>query len=190
MPMGADMAEGLAGELCFLAGTIRDIEGKPVAGARLDLWQADGDGMYESQLGKEEPFLRAIFRTGPDGKYAIRTIAPPGYSIPMDGTVGDLLKQTDISHYRPAHIHFFITAPGYHPLVTHIFRKGTKLHRLGHRFRREGKNLLLNSSSIRQGKLPTGETSASSFVVVNYDFVLQRGGRIERFREKYGTSSF
>jgi hydroxyquinol 1,2-dioxygenase len=173
MPMGADMAEGLAGEPCYLAGTIRDIEGKPVAGARLDLWQADGDGMYESQLGKEEPFLRAIFRTGADGKYAIRTIAPPGYSIPMDGTVGDLLKQTDISHYRPAHIHFFITAPGYHPLVTHIFRKGTKYIDSDIVFGVKEK-LIAEFKQYPAGKTPTGEDSATPFVVVNYDFALSR----------------
>jgi len=106
LPMGADLGAGLAGTACYVVGTIRDLSGKPIAGAKLDVWQADADGMYESQLGKEEPFLRAVFRTGPDGKYLIRTIAPPGYSIPMDGTVGDLMRETDISHFRPAHIHF------------------------------------------------------------------------------------
>jgi len=94
LPMGADLAAGLAGEPCYVVGAIRDLDGKPIAGAKLDVWQADADGMYESQLGKKEPFLRAVFRTGPDGKYVIRTIAPPGYSIPMDGTVGDLMRET------------------------------------------------------------------------------------------------
>jgi len=82
LPMGTDLAAGLAGETCYVVGAIRDLDGKPIAGAKLDVWQADADGMYESQLGKKEPFLRAVFRTGPDGKYVIRTIAPPGYSIP------------------------------------------------------------------------------------------------------------
>src|SRR6266849_8703559 len=54
MQMGANLAEGLGGETCFLVGTVRDLSGNPIAGARLDLWQADQDGMYESQLGSEE----------------------------------------------------------------------------------------------------------------------------------------
>ena len=124
MPMGANVAEGLAGETCFLVGTVRGMDGKPVEGAKLDIWQADADGLYESQLGVEEPTLRAVFHTGADGKYVIRTIAPPGYSIPMDGTVGDLLRKTDISHFRPAHIHFVIGGPGYREVATALYVTG------------------------------------------------------------------
>jgi len=173
MPMGADMAEGLAGEPCFLVGTVRDLDGEPIAGAQLDVWQADADGMYESQLGKDEPFLRAIFRTGPDGKYAIRTIAPPGYSIPMDGTVGELLKHTDISHYRPAHIHFLITAPGYQTLITHLFKKDARYIDSDIVFGVK-EELIAEFKQNPAGKAPTGEISSKPFVVVNYDFVLSK----------------
>jgi len=171
LPMGADLAEGIEGETCFLVGTVTDLEGKPVEGAKLDLWQADADGMYESQVGAEEPRLRAIFYTGPDGKYVIRTIAPPGYSIPMDGTVGDLLRQTDISHFRPAHIHFFITAPGYETLITHLFKKGAKYIDSDVVFGVKDK-LIVEFKKCPPGKTPTGEISSEPFVMVNYDFVL------------------
>jgi hydroxyquinol 1,2-dioxygenase len=173
LPMGADLAEGIPGETCFLVGTVRDLKGRPVEGAKLDVWQADADGMYESQLGAEEPRLRAIFHTGPDGKYAIRTIAPPGYSIPMDGTVGDLLRETDISHFRPAHIHFFITAPGYETLITHLFKKGTKYIESDIVFGVKDK-LIVEFKQFRAGKTPTGEILDKPFLVVNYDFVLSK----------------
>lgn len=171
MAMGANLAEGLAGETCFLAGTVRDLAGKPVEGARLDVWQADADGMYESQLGAEEPLLRAIFETGADGRYLIHTIAPPGYSIPMDGTVGDLLKRTDISHFRPAHIHFLIKAPGYETLVTHLFKKDGRFIDCDVVFGVKEK-LITEFKSMPADKTPTGEISETPFLVVNYDFVL------------------
>jgi hydroxyquinol 1,2-dioxygenase len=173
MPMGANLAEGLGGETCFLVGTVRDLAGKPIAGARLDVWQADKDGMYESQLGLEEPLLRAIFQTGVDGKYVIRTIAPPGYSIPMDGTVGDLLKETDISHFRPAHIHFLIKAPGYETLITHLFKKDARYIESDVVFGVKDK-LIAEFKKTPTGKTPTGEISKTPFLVVNYDFVLSR----------------
>jgi len=173
MEMGANVAEGLAGEPTFLVGTLRDLNGKPIDGATIDIWQADADGLYESQLGSQEPVLRAIFRTGPDGKYAIRTIAPPGYSIPMDGTVGDLLRQTDISHFRPAHIHFLITAPGYETLITHLFKKGAKYIDSDIVFGVK-EPLIVEFEKHGPGKTPTGEVLADPFVVVNYDFTLSK----------------
>jgi hydroxyquinol 1,2-dioxygenase len=173
LPMGTDLAEGLAGEPCYVVGTIRDLAGKPIAGAKLDVWQADADGMYESQLGKEEPFLRAVFRTGPDGKYVIRTIAPPGYSIPMDGTVGDLMRETDISHYRPAHIHFYISAPGYQPLITHLFKKDARYIDSDVVFGVKDQ-LIAEFKQQPAGKTPTGEVSPKPFYVVDYDFTLSK----------------
>ncbi len=173
LPLGADMAEGLGGEITFLTGSVRDLEGKPVAGARMDIWQADANGMYESQLGAEEPLLRAIFQTGADGKFAIRTIAPPGYSIPMDGTVGELLNETDISHFRPAHIHFLISAPGYETLVTHLFKKGARYIDCDIVFGVK-EPLIVEFENHPAGKTPAGEVLDKPFLVVNYDFVLSR----------------
>ena len=173
LAMGADMAEGLAGEACYVVGTVRDLDGKPISGAKLDVWQADADGMYESQLGSEEPLLRAIFRTGADGKYIVRTIAPPGYSIPMDGTVGDLMRETDISHYRPAHIHFYISALGYQTLITHVFKKGTRYIDSDVVFGVK-EDLIAEFTLHAGGKTPTGEVSAKPFYVVDYDFTLSK----------------
>ncbi|HEY2645921.1 MAG TPA: dioxygenase [Candidatus Acidoferrales bacterium] len=173
LPMGANVAEGFAGETTFLVGTVRDMNGKPVERAKLDIWQADADGLYESQLGAEEPTLRAIFNTGADGKYVIRTIAPPGYSIPMDGTVGDLLRKTDISHFRPAHIHFLITSPGFETLVTHLFKKGAKYIDSDVVFGVKDK-LIVEFEKHPAGKTPTGEDSSQPFLVVNYDFILSK----------------
>lgn len=124
MPKDADMSEGLEGEKLYVSGVVRGLDGKPVANAVLDVWQADSDGAYEAQIPGAEERLRAVFRTDQDGRYGLWTIAPKGYAIPMDGPVGQLIGQTDISYYRPSHFHAMVLAPGYQPLVTHLFRQG------------------------------------------------------------------
>ena len=121
-----DMAVGIEGDPLYIHGVVRDLEGKPVPDAVLDVWQADGDGAYEAQLDVDEARLRGKFASRDDGTYCVRTITPKGYTIPMDGTVGDLIGRTDISHFRPAHVHFLVTAPGFEPLITHLFEQGAR----------------------------------------------------------------
>ena len=89
---GGDMSEGVPGTPLYISGTVRDLDGKPVGGAVLDVWQADTEGAYESQVPDvDEARLRAKYTTREDGSYCVRTIAPKGYTIPMDGPVGDLI---------------------------------------------------------------------------------------------------
>src|SRR3977135_2523967 len=73
----------------------RGHDGRPVANATLDLWQTDGEGLYEAQRDVTEPWMRGLFHSKADGSYSIRTVAPIGYSIPMDGAVGGLVKITE-----------------------------------------------------------------------------------------------
>ncbi|MFC0105278.1 dioxygenase family protein [Kibdelosporangium aridum] len=123
---GHDMSDGIAGTPLFVTGTVTDTGGNPLPGAVLDVWQADADGAYEAQLPDiDEARLRAKYRTRQDGSYCVRTIAPRGYAIPMDGPVGALINQTDISYFRPAHIHFLIDEPGHRKLITHLFQEGS-----------------------------------------------------------------
>src|SRR3954468_11133065 len=91
LDFGADMSQGLPGTPLYIHGVVRDLEGNAVGGAVLDVWQADTDGAYESQLDVDEARLRAKYTTRADGSYCIRTVVPVGYGIPMDGPVGDLI---------------------------------------------------------------------------------------------------
>ena len=126
LEFGGDMSDGVSGRPLYVHGVVRDIDGKPVSGAVLDVWQADTDGAYEAQLDVDEARLRAKYTTREDGSYCVRTIAPKGYTIPMDGPVGELISRTDISHYRPAHVHFLVTAAEHEPLITHLFEEGAE----------------------------------------------------------------
>jgi catechol 1,2-dioxygenase len=120
---GADMAKEAPGVPCFVTGTVRDLDGKPIAGALLDVWQTQSSGLYDSQdesLGGEL-HMRGRFHTDEEGRYLIRTVLPVHYPIPSDGPVGAMLRATGRHPWRPAHIHFVVSADGYEPVTTHIF---------------------------------------------------------------------
>jgi hydroxyquinol 1,2-dioxygenase len=176
LDFGADMSEGLPGTPLYLQGTVRDLEGNPVAGAVLDVWQADTDGAYESQIPDiDEARLRAKYTTREDGSYCVRTVAPLGYSIPMDGPVGDLISQTEISHFRPAHVHFLINVPGYEPLITHLFQEGADYLDSDVVFGTK-QELVVAFEPREPGTTPDGGKSAGPWSEAHYDFVLQRQG--------------
>jgi hydroxyquinol 1,2-dioxygenase len=117
--------------------------------------------------------MRGVYRSNPDGGFRIRTVAPIGYTIPMDGTVGELVNKTRISHYRPAHIHFAVSAPGYKAVVTHLFQRGDQYIETDVVFGVKEK-LIVDFNKKPGGKAPTGETLATPFYEVTYDFVLQK----------------
>ncbi len=170
---GADMSEGLAGTPLYLHGTVRDLAGQPVPGAVLDVWQADTEGLYESQHAEiDEARLRAKYTTREDGGYAVRTIAPLGYTIPMDGPVGDLVGRTEISHFRPAHIHFLINVPGYEPLITHLFQEGAEYLDSDVVFGTKHE-LVVRFDEREPGPTPDGGSSGVPWLDARYDFVLQ-----------------
>ena len=126
-PLGGNVSRnGTAdGEPCEVSGTVRATTGKPVARAKLDIWEGGADGLYDSQRG-DEMNLRGVFRTDGEGRFHFRCVTPTFYPVPHDGPVGKLLTATGRHPMRPPHLHFWITASGYEPLVTHLFARGGK----------------------------------------------------------------
>ncbi|MCK8681707.1 maleylacetate reductase and hydroxyquinol 1,2-dioxygenase domain-containing protein [Streptomyces lichenis] len=122
---GQDISGGLPGTPLWVEATITDTAGEPVPGAIVDVWQSNEDGFYDVQLPDlDGPVLRGRLRTGPDGRLAFWSILPSAYPIPGDGPVGQLLTSTGRHLYRAPHLHFMITAPGHHRLVTQLFVAG------------------------------------------------------------------
>ena len=125
-PLGGNIAKGKKdGTPCFVTGSIKDAKGRPIAGAKLDIWQAGADGFYDSQKG-DAMNLRGVFRSAKDGSFHFRCVRPEFYPVPHDGPVGRMLTATGRHPMRPPHLHFWITAKGYKPLITHLFVKGGK----------------------------------------------------------------
>jgi len=132
LPLGANIALAPNGQPCFLSGRALTPDGSPVSGARLDVWQSNADRFYNVQQLDSQPEgnLRGVFHTDPEGRWYFQSIVPASYPVPDDGTVGGLLHALGRHLWRPAHVHFIISAPGYQTLLTHLFVIGAQ-RRLG-----------------------------------------------------------
>jgi hydroxyquinol 1,2-dioxygenase len=124
IPIGGDVAGGASGQPCWVEGRVTDVDGTPVAGARIEVWEADEHGFYDVQRADGEVYGRAHLHTDDDGRYAFWCVRPAPYPIPDDGPVGDLLEAAGRGPMRPAHVHVMVTAPEYQTLVTHVFAAG------------------------------------------------------------------
>lgn len=112
----------LGGEPLLFTGKVTGQNGKPVEGAVLDIWQTAGNGLYSNQEESQDKYnMRGRIKTDKDGNYRFRTCRPRAYEIPTDGPVGAMVKSVGRHCFRPAHVHFIVTADGYEPVTTMIF---------------------------------------------------------------------
>ncbi|MDH6502677.1 MULTISPECIES: dioxygenase [unclassified Streptomyces] len=111
------------GTPCVVSLRVTSADGRPLAGASVDVWQCTEDGFYDVQQPDVQPpgNGRGLFRADDEGRVWFRTVVPSHYPIPTDGPVGVLLDATERHPYRPAHIHFIVQADGHRTLTTHIF---------------------------------------------------------------------
>ena len=127
---GAPEAEGFArmddgkdqdGETMWLTGQVRDVDGTPIAGAKVEIWHADSKGGYSFfDPTQSEYNLRRTILTDGEGRYTARSIIPSGYGVPAGCPTDQVLKLLGRHGERPAHIHYFISAPGHQHLTTQI----------------------------------------------------------------------
>lgn len=121
-PLGADLKGKHGGELVLVKGTVKDLQGNPIAGATLDIWQTAPNGLYSSQDPDQDTYdFHALFTSDEDGNYRFTTAKPVSYTVPTDGPVGDLLKATGRHPWRPSHLHYIVKATGFRTLVTEVF---------------------------------------------------------------------
>jgi hydroxyquinol 1,2-dioxygenase len=158
---GDDVANGAVGQPCEVRGTVRGLNGEPVPGAVMEVWQADAEGKYDVQReGLARAQARGVLKAGPDGRYHFKSILAEAYPIPDNGPVGDMLRATKRHPWRPAHLHFMISAPGYESLITHVFRNGDRY---------------LDSDAVfgvRQSLIADWVRQPGGGWLVDYDFVL------------------
>ncbi len=122
-PLGADICQDGKGQPMVVLGRVAGLDGEPVAGATLEVWQTNDDGFYDVQQKGIQPEhnLRGVFTSDEAGSYWFKSVKPRHYPIPDDGPVGKLLASLGRHPNRAAHLHFIVTAPGYAPVITHIF---------------------------------------------------------------------
>jgi hydroxyquinol 1,2-dioxygenase len=169
---GNDISRLDAGEPCFVQGRVLSVGGTPIAGARVEVWQADAHGLYDVQYSDaSQADGRGHLYCDDDGRFWFWTVMPRGYAIPEDGPVGDLLRTASRSPMRPAHIHFMISAPGYQTLTTHLFSQQDRYLDSDAVFGVKS-SLITDFKRHAPGTAPDGRDMAVAFYVMGYDFVL------------------
>jgi hydroxyquinol 1,2-dioxygenase len=122
LAVGGDMKRDNDGATMVLGGRVLSVERQPVEGAVLEIWQSADNGLYSVQDNKQPDYnFYGCMKTGADGRYLFSTVRPAPYTVPDDGPVGELLRATGRHPWRPAHLHFIVSADGYRSLVTELF---------------------------------------------------------------------
>lgn len=121
VPCGARIAAPDEGPPLLIEGSVRSLDGQPLANAAVDIWHADDAGFYDVQKNDGHLSGRARVRTDANGNFWVIGVVPAAYPIPDDGPVGQMLKAQGRHSFRPAHVHFMIAAPEHETLVTHLF---------------------------------------------------------------------
>jgi hydroxyquinol 1,2-dioxygenase len=169
---GDDIATGAPGEPCFMQGRVLGVDGEPIAGARVDVWQADEDGFYDVQYaGLDEPRGRGYLITGDDGRFWFWSVKPEAYPVPADGPVGELLAAGGRGAMRPAHVHFKVTADGFETLITHVFVDGDRYLDSDAVFGVRSR-LIGDFEDREPGQAPDRSTMDVPYWTMSYDLVL------------------
>ena len=174
---GANMAEAdPTGQPTLISGRVTDLDGTPIANALLDVWQSSSEGLYDSQMGEgEELHMRAKYRSDDNGDYLVRTTRPKHYPVPVDGPVGRMLDVTGRHPWRPAHVHFVVSAPGYETLVTHIFDSKSKYLDSDTVFAVKDSLITEFAEQTTPDETAKKLGVATPYAKVHYDFVLKKG---------------
>lgn len=170
--LGGDVANGAPGEPCYVRGEVVGLDGQPVPHAELQVWQADEAGLYDVQYeGAGMRRARATLNADAAGRFHFKSIRPEAYPIPHDGPVGRMLKALGRHPWRPAHLHFMITAPGYERLITHVFRNGDRYLDSDAVFGVRS-SLIADWVAHPPGAAPDGTHSDVAFYTLDFRFVL------------------
>lgn len=122
LEIGGDMKRDFEGEVLLVEGHVRDMDGNPLAGATIDIWQTAPNGMYSSQDPDQDIHsFHALMTTDGNGRYAFTTVRPVSYTVPNDGPVGQILDAAGRHPWRPSHLHYIASAKGFRSLVTEVF---------------------------------------------------------------------
>lgn len=177
IPLGGTIAGRSTGPEIVIFGQVTDAEGHGVPGARMDVWQTDSEGLYDLQAHDPDVMeMRGQLRCDAEGRFHFRTLKPVGYSIPMDGPVGVMVRQQNRHGFRPAHIHVLVAAPGHRELVTALYFGDDPNIESDTVFGVAASLVITESADLADAPLP-------GIPSIRYDFTLSRetdgaGGRV------------
>lgn len=176
LPWGASISMDGTGVPAVITGRVLSADGTPIAGAVLDVWEGNDNGLYEQQDPTQPDMnLRGRFRTDAEGRYKIVAIKPVSYPIPDDGPVGEMLKALGRHPYRPAHVHFIVSAEGHLPVTTHLFASGDPYLTSDAVFGTKD-SLIVDFVRNESAEEAAKHAVTAPFYTTRYDFVLGRAG--------------
>lgn len=122
LEVGGDMKRDFEGEVLLVEGHVRDQDGQAIAHAQIDIWQTAPNGLYSSQDKDQDIHsFHGLMTADAQGRYAFTTVRPVSYTVPDDGPVGEILNAAGRHPWRPSHLHYIVSAPGFRSLVTEVF---------------------------------------------------------------------
>lgn len=158
----------------FVRGQVRDSGGNPVDGATVDVWQASPVGLYENEDPEQEDYnLRGVFQADGEGRFRFRTVKPAGYPVPLDGPVGRVLRAQRRHPYRPAHLHFMVSHPGFQTLITQVFPHDAE--DLDRDVTFSVFNSLIGEFVRHDGGTPPASDVSAPWYTLDYDIVIEHG---------------
>ena len=181
MEPGAQIARNVSKENeIVLWGRVTDARGRPLAGARVTVWQTGADGRYDMQVDPNSVDIRGAFETDDEGRYVFRSVRPLGYYIPLDGPVGEMIREQRRHGMRPAHIHFLISAPGHRELVTALYVEGDE---------HLEDDVVFGASGDLVARLRADDPSSPipGLPSIHFDFSLAREGEVDRLGGRVGA---
>ncbi len=167
---GGDLAAGAPGQPCWVDATVTGADGEPAVGARVEVWEADENGHYDTQYDGDRVAGRGHLFTDEAGAVRFWSVRPSPYPIPADGPVGELLAAAGRGPMRPAHLHFMISAPGHRTLTTHLFVADDP--HLDDDAVFGVQPSLVTPFVLQPGAAPAGAPSDGPWSSVRFDFVL------------------
>lgn len=162
-----------AGDPLFMSGRVLSEDGRPIAGAVVDAWQPDSKGLYDVQDPTQPKMnFRGKFRTDADGRFWFQTVVPLGYNVPSSGPSGDVLRALGRHTWRPAHIHFKLSAIGHVPITTMTYVEGSKYIESDTTF--SVKTAIIKCKRHEDLQSITERRTGKPFYTTEFDFILRR----------------
>ncbi|UPL02025.1 hypothetical protein LCI18_013041 [Fusarium solani-melongenae] len=189
MDNGQLMSHDPKGEPLLVLCTIKDTLGRPIEGVKVDIWETDSTGLYDTQYtDRKAADGRCVLKSDKNGAFWFKAITPVPYPIPHDGPVGKLLKLLHRHAYRPSHMHFMFQKEKFDHLITALYLRGDPFESSDPVFGVK-KSLLVNLDQIDSDTAQRYGVSAQS-KVLRHDFVLVTEQESAKLRDEKTQEAF
>ncbi|KAK4189183.1 dioxygenase-like protein [Podospora australis] len=185
---GSSMTSDPAGETMLAICTVKDVQGNPIPGVHIDIWETDSSGHYDVQhSGRNEPSERCVMVSDAEGKFWFQGIKPVPYPIPNDGPVGKLLGRLNRHCWRPAHVHFMFGKEGWDKLITALYLRGDPYETSDAVFGVK-KSLVVDLDKVDKETAEKYGVKEGSWLL-KHDFVLTTQEETEKLRDRLATEA-